>query len=38
VKLVTDPRVQIVPLESTGGSLTDSQRAFRQAWLGTKVQ
>jgi hypothetical protein len=38
VTLKVDPRVQIVPVESTGGTLTAAQRTFRQAWLGSKVQ
>ena len=38
VPVKADPRVQIVQLESTGGTLTAAQRAFRQAWLGSKVQ
>jgi S1-C subfamily serine protease len=28
-----DPSVEIVPIESAGGTLTDRQRAFRQRWL-----
>lgn len=34
ITLVEDPRVELVPLEATGGTLTDAQRAFRQSWLG----
>jgi predicted metalloprotease with PDZ domain len=34
VVLGEDPRVDVVPIESTGPSLTPAQRAFRQAWLG----
>jgi predicted metalloprotease with PDZ domain len=31
--LEEDPRVEIVSVESTGGTLTDDQRRFRDAWL-----
>jgi predicted metalloprotease with PDZ domain len=34
VTLGEDPAVQLVTLESTGGALTDAQRAFRKSWLG----
>ncbi|WP_431468922.1 M61 family metallopeptidase [Sphingosinithalassobacter sp. LHW66-3] len=30
-----DPAITIVPFEAKGMPLTDAQRAFRQAWLGT---
>jgi predicted metalloprotease with PDZ domain len=33
---VEDPRIEIVPLEGTGGTLSDAQRAFRAAWLGSR--
>ena len=36
VTLVEDPRVQLVTMESTGGTLTPEQRAFREDWLGSK--
>jgi predicted metalloprotease with PDZ domain len=36
VLLGEDPRVDVVPVESTGGSVTAAQRAFRQAWLGPR--
>jgi predicted metalloprotease with PDZ domain len=29
-----DPRIEIVPVERTGGTLTPAQQAFRDAWLG----
>ncbi len=32
---IADPKLTIVTLEKTGGKLTDAQRAFRRAWLGT---
>jgi predicted metalloprotease with PDZ domain len=36
VILVEDPRLQLVPAETTGRALTAAERAFRQAWLGSK--
>jgi predicted metalloprotease with PDZ domain len=36
VTLAENPHVEIVPSESTGGTLTDAQRAFRGQWLGAK--
>lgn len=30
-----DPRVEVVPIEKTGGTLTDDQRQFRESWLGS---
>jgi predicted metalloprotease with PDZ domain len=36
VALAEDPHIEIVPAESAGGSLTEAQKAFRQAWLGAK--
>ena len=35
VALDQDPRIAIVPIESTGGTLTAAQRAFRASWVGT---
>ncbi len=32
------PTLELVTLESTGGTLTEAQRAFREAWLGSKVK
>lgn len=32
------PMLELVTLESTGGTLTDAQRAFREAWLGSKAK
>jgi predicted metalloprotease with PDZ domain len=32
-----DPRIEIVTLESTGGTLTTAQKQFRERWLGSKV-
>ena len=31
-----DPRLEAVPVESAGGTLTPAQRAFREAWLGSQ--
>jgi predicted metalloprotease with PDZ domain len=31
-----DPRLQLVPVERTGRQLTVSEKAFRNAWLGSK--
>jgi predicted metalloprotease with PDZ domain len=36
--LEEDPRVEIVPIEQTGGSLTEAQKAFRERWLGSKTK
>jgi len=33
VKLGEDPQLEIVPVETTGGSLTSSQKMFRERWL-----
>ncbi|MPY91188.1 MAG: PDZ domain-containing protein [Luteitalea sp.] len=37
VKLVEDPRLTIVPVESTDGTLSETQQAFRDAWLSSKA-
>jgi predicted metalloprotease with PDZ domain len=34
VTFAEDPRLEVVPVESAGGSLTSAQRAFRRSWLG----
>jgi hypothetical protein len=31
--LEEDPRIEIVPVESAGGTLTTEQKRFRDAWL-----
>lgn len=31
-----DPRLEAVPIETAGGTLTGEMRAFREAWLGSK--
>ncbi len=36
VVLDQDPAVAIVPVESTGGTPTEAQRAVRRAWVGTE--
>ena len=38
VTLEEDPRLELVPIESTGRTLTSAQRAFRNAWLGLRGQ
>lgn len=37
IALEADPRIEIVPVEATGGTPTDEQQRFRQTWLGSKV-
>ena len=36
LSLEEDPAQEIVPVEQAGGALTDAQKQFREAWLGTK--
>jgi predicted metalloprotease with PDZ domain len=38
ITLAEDPALDIVPVESAGGTLTADQKAFREAWLGSKVK
>ena len=38
VVLEEDPRLELLPIETVGERLTDNQRAFRAAWLGSKVR
>lgn len=33
-----DPRLQVVPLENDGGTLTADQRRFRDAWLASRAE
>jgi predicted metalloprotease with PDZ domain len=33
--LEEDPRVEVVPIEKSGGTLTDDQRRFRESWLNS---
>ena len=35
IELIEDPRMDVVLLENTGGTLTDDQQRFRNAWLGS---
>ncbi|HEX6162909.1 MAG TPA: hypothetical protein VFZ31_06080 [Vicinamibacterales bacterium] len=35
IELVEDPRIEIVPIEKTGGTLTDEQKRFRASWLSS---
>ena len=35
VRLEEDPRVEIVPIEKIGGTLTDEQRRLRELWLSS---
>jgi predicted metalloprotease with PDZ domain len=36
VTLAEDPRLELLPVEQAGGTLTPAQRSFRAAWLGPK--
>ena len=36
ITLAANPHLEVVPIESAGGTLTDAQRTFRQHWLGAK--
>jgi predicted metalloprotease with PDZ domain len=36
IDLDEDPRIEIVPVEATGGALTAEQKRFRDAWLGAQ--
>ncbi len=38
ITLKEDPAFETVPVESPGGTLTPGQKAFREAWLGSKVR
>ena len=31
-----DPRIEILPIEKTGGTLSDDQRRFRESWLSSQ--
>jgi len=35
LRLIEDPRIDLVPAEDVGQTLTDAQRQFRQRWLGS---
>jgi predicted metalloprotease with PDZ domain len=36
-RLAEDERLEIVPIEKSGGTLTDEQRRFREGWLNSKA-
>jgi len=36
VRATEDPRVEIVTIESIGGTITDEQRQFRESWLAAR--
>jgi S1-C subfamily serine protease len=36
VMLGEDPHVEVVPIESSGGSLTSAERSFREKWLSAR--
>jgi predicted metalloprotease with PDZ domain len=37
IAIEEDPALEAIPVESSGASLTSDQRAFREAWLGSKA-
>ena len=38
LRLIEDPRVELVPSEVAGRPVTDAQKQFRQSWLGSAGQ
>ncbi len=34
--LMANPRLEVVPVEEAGGTLTEAQRSFRDAWLNSR--
>ena len=38
ILLTEDPSLEVVTVEATGGALTPEQKAFREAWLGSKLK
>ena len=36
ITLPEDPRVEILPVEQSGGTLSAEQKQFRDAWLGSR--
>ncbi len=38
LRLVDDPRLELVPIEEAGQTLTDAQRRFREAWLSSAAR
>jgi predicted metalloprotease with PDZ domain len=37
LRLRADPRLEVRPAELAGASLTEAQRVFRSAWLGSRA-
>ena len=37
-RLVEDPRLEVVPFEKAGRTLTDAHKKFREAWLASRVR
>ena len=38
LRLADDPRLELVPIEEAGQTLTDAQRRFREAWLSSAAR
>ncbi|MCC7185782.1 MAG: hypothetical protein IT185_06045, partial [Acidobacteria bacterium] len=38
ITLRPNPTLQVLDVEAAGAALTPGQKAFREAWLGTKVK
>ena len=38
IVLKEDPAMEVVPIESSGAALTAGQKAFRDAWLGSRIR
>jgi hypothetical protein len=36
IVLEEDPRMALIPVEKTGGTLTADQQRFRESWLGSQ--
>jgi predicted metalloprotease with PDZ domain len=36
IEVKDDPTLELVPIETIGGTLSPDQKAFRDAWLGSK--
>ncbi len=36
ITFIEDPRVEVVPIEKAGGTLTADQRSFRESWLASR--
>jgi predicted metalloprotease with PDZ domain len=37
IRVIADPRLDVVPIEQAGQTLTQSQRQFRDAWLSSRA-